>query len=170
MGEVKATSSGGDILLVLPDSGTYSIDARSKLALFRRTLRAPPIVGILWYRASRALLRLYRPDAVVLRMVEVLDEIDIGPELACERLSLERRFRGAGVAGKPGEIRKREGLGRLRLVRPGSLRRGGCNGRGSSLAEEPRPRLGQLAPSAHTTLGRHTPLRPSCLNCGTITS
>jgi hypothetical protein len=30
-GDVEATSSGGDILLMLPDSGTYSIDARSKL-------------------------------------------------------------------------------------------------------------------------------------------
>lgn len=30
-GDVAATSRGGDILLMLPDSGTYSIDARSKL-------------------------------------------------------------------------------------------------------------------------------------------
>ena len=30
-GDVQATSSGGDILLLLPDSGTYSIDAKSKL-------------------------------------------------------------------------------------------------------------------------------------------
>ena len=30
-GDVEATSRGGDILLMLPDSGTYSIDARSKL-------------------------------------------------------------------------------------------------------------------------------------------
>jgi hypothetical protein len=30
-GDVEATSKGGDILLMLPDSGTYSIDARSKL-------------------------------------------------------------------------------------------------------------------------------------------
>jgi len=29
-GDVEATSRGGDILLMLPDSGTYSIDARSK--------------------------------------------------------------------------------------------------------------------------------------------
>ncbi len=28
-GDVEATSSGGDILLMLPDSGSYSIDARS---------------------------------------------------------------------------------------------------------------------------------------------
>ena len=28
----------------------------------------------------------------------------------------------------------------------------------------------QLAPSAYTTLGRHTPLRPGCLNRVTITS
>jgi hypothetical protein len=30
-GDVEATSRGGDILLMLPDSGTYAIDARSKL-------------------------------------------------------------------------------------------------------------------------------------------
>jgi len=30
-GDVEATSHSGDILLMLPDSGTYSIDARSKL-------------------------------------------------------------------------------------------------------------------------------------------
>lgn len=30
-GDVEASSRGGDILLMLPDSGTYSIDARSKL-------------------------------------------------------------------------------------------------------------------------------------------
>jgi hypothetical protein len=30
-GDVEATSGGGDIVLLLPDSGTYSIDARSKL-------------------------------------------------------------------------------------------------------------------------------------------
>ena len=30
-GDIEATSAGGDIVLLLPDSGTYSIDARSKL-------------------------------------------------------------------------------------------------------------------------------------------
>ena len=30
-GDIEATSGGGDIVLVLPDSGAYSIDARSKL-------------------------------------------------------------------------------------------------------------------------------------------
>src|ERR1035441_4160304 len=32
-GDVEATSHSGDILLMLPDSGTYSIDARSKLGV-----------------------------------------------------------------------------------------------------------------------------------------
>ena len=32
-GDVEAASRSGDILLMLPDSGTYSIDARSKLGV-----------------------------------------------------------------------------------------------------------------------------------------
>ena len=62
-------------------------------------------------------------EGVVLRMVEVVDVVDVDPELAGEDLGVERRVGGAAVAVEPGEVGEGE---RLRRRRPGR----GCRGHG----------------------------------------
>ena len=56
-GDIEATSRHGDILLMLPGPGPYSIDAKSKFATSPPTLRATPSASTRSVSDSSALAR-----------------------------------------------------------------------------------------------------------------